>query len=516
MPMQTLFKSVPQTAFSSTIQPLLARLKSACEAEIERRGLDPQVIDCFAATVGQKGFLQATLIAALGDDVERLISSENLEFVAAYAMDSADFDEFWMLVAEDFQDSSLFDLNEQVMQRGLTSLIRRINFQEDALRSRALACLVERVSSYCGYRSYIGHTGDEKQPWEVLQHDVASEALGVLAESSRRQASGESNEFSLNPASLNWMLSSKPGQVNPGGIEAGIRLLVEPKSLITAQCLESVIDLVVYNPMVILQMKGWSVSAIAERLKPGAMTLLSHYGYNEFDRQQLFRQMLVNGLSTYPRLAAELAATGDELWGRSPLLVNNPRVNSLVRTLAGPQGTFADINCIPERGRFNEDYVGAAFLDVYDSHLSRTAVVRSMELLTKPGDEMVLQMLIEQRKLFTESVAYRWPDIERQSPAFADEAYLALIEYHMKAVLEHPNLLGFSMCAGKKLLRQRPHLMPEVVDILSSLHAAGVGNGRVSQLAASMDVDAGLLLRHQAFLADQVMQAEMLSHELGL
>lgn len=245
------------------------------------------------------------------------------------------------------------------------------------------------------------------------------------------------------------------------------------------------------------------------------MTLLSHYGYKEFDRRQLFRQMLVNGLDAYPRLATELAATGDELWGRSPLLVNNPRVSSLVRTLAGPPG-HADINCVMERSRLSEDYVGAAFFDLYDSHLSRTAAVRSMEFLTKPGDEMALQLLIEQRKLFTESVAYRWVDIERQSPAFTDDAYLALIEYHIKAVLEHSSLLGYSMHSGKKLLQQRPHLMPEVVEILSSLPAAGVSSNRVSQLAASMDVDAGLLLRQEAFLADQVMQADLLSHELGL
>ena len=515
MPMHSLFKSVPQTAFSPHLQPILAKLKEACEAEIERRGLDPNVFDCFAAAVGQSDFLQATLITALGDDVERLISAENLEFVSAYAMDTTDFDVFWMLVSEDFGDSSLTDLNEQVMERGLTSLVRRINFQDEALRGKALACLVDRICSFCGYPSSQVYALNGDQPWLAGQLILASQALGALAEASDCQISRQWNKVDIKPNSLNRILCLDQDPAIRD-IEEGVRRLLEPPSLLSTICLERIIDLVIYNPMVTLQMKGWTVAQIAQRLKPGAMTLLSHYGYKEFDRRQLFRQMLVNGLSTYPRLAAELAATGDELWGRSPLLVNNPRVSSLVRTLAGPHGTFADINSIQERGRLNEDYVGAAFLDLYDSHLSRTAAVRSMELLTKPGDEMVLQLLIEQRKLFVESVAYRWPDIERQSPAFADYAYLALIEYHMKAVLKHPSLLGFSTHAGKKLLHQRPHLMPEVVEILSSLPAAGVSSDRVSQLAASMDVDAGLLLRHQAFLADQVMQADLLSHELGL
>ncbi|AYG47966.1 hypothetical protein DV532_27175 (plasmid) [Pseudomonas sp. Leaf58] len=513
--MHSLFKSVPQTAFSPHLQPILAKLKDACEAEIARRGLDPSVCDCFAAAVGHSYFLPAILNTALGDDVELLISAENLEFVAAYAMDTTDFDVFWMVMAEDFGDSSLFDLNEQVMERGLTSLVRRINFQDETLRSKAVACLADRISSYCGYPSSQVYTLADNQPWLAGQLILASQALGALAEASDCQIPKQWNKVEIKPNSLNRILCADRDPAIRD-IETGVRGLVEPPSLLSPNGLERIIDLIVYNPMVTLQMKGWTVAQIAQRLRPGAMTLLSHYGYKEFDRRQLFRQMLVNGLDAYPRLATELAATGDELWGRSPLLVNNPRVSSLVRTLAGPQGTFADINCVMERSRLSEDYVGAAFFDLYDSHLSRTAAVRSMEFLTKPGDEMALQLLIEQRKLFTESVAYRWVDIERQSPAFTDDAYLALIEYHIKAVLEHSSLLGYSMHSGKKLLQQRPHLMPEVVEILSSLPAAGVSSNRVSQLAASMDVDAGLLLRQEAFLADQVMQADLLSHELGL
>jgi hypothetical protein len=511
--MNSLFKSVALEDFDPAMQPLLSKLKETCEEEVRKRGLEAREVDCFVAAAGVDGLLDASFFAALGNDVEELIHPGNLDFIAAYALDSKEFDCFWIMVAENFDTSSLIELEQQAHEYGLTSLMRRIGFKNKDLRDRALGALLEKISRF-GAQSEFAFSKDQETPWQMRQSKRAADDIHTFIDIVVRKNSGLSEDLPM-PESCESGMTVNIGSQNIQ-IDPSLVPLLEPLQQRTAEGLERILDLAVYNRMTMLQVMDDSVESICAEIQPLVMPLLSYYGYRTHECKALFRQLIVNGLSDYPRLKVDLAATDDEMMGRSPMLAGNKRMHSLVRTLSGPYGVFGDRHYVPDAPRLANEKPDINLFNLHDSHLSRTSVIRSVEFPGAPGDSTIVGAMIKQRKFFVETVAYLWSEIARLSNTFDDETYVSLIEYHMKATLDHPSLLGVWGYSGNRLLRQRPHLMHEVVDVFSSLSEEGVDQERLSQLAVSMEVDAAVLLNHQAFIASQVMRADMLGHDLGL
>lgn len=515
--MQSLFKTVPEHAFSPHIQPLLRLLKKACEQAIAKGGLDSGQVDCFVAAAARDGLLEAVFGGDHSKDLAPLLEAGNLEFLAAYAMETDEFDAFWVFISELNDDFNLFCLEDQLVNCGLTSVVRRIGFADERLRRQALACLINRVTSFCGQSG--GYQTWFNEPWHAMQTHLALESATGFAEAQKNLSSAKApQEPAKSSIWREWWLSMTSPHHAPTSdeIDQCLKQMAEPEDQLTGDCLERLIGLVVYNPMVSLEMQGLGCSAISERVKPWATQLLANYGFSRSDSETVFRQMLVNGLSAYPHLRAELDPTKEELLGTLQTLSNISTGVPLCRTLSGPYGAFILHGYHWDDGILQREMGNLSLTTLFDSQLTRTPVVRGLPLYSKLGDKLVLQMLIQQKRLFPEAVAQRWGDIEVESHGYTDEAIIMLLDYHVDSALHHSEELGMHAQGGRRLLQRYPHLMADAVEILAARSTQGVDPTSVSQLAKSMGVNSSLLLNHHLLISNQTLQADVLGNDLGL
>ena len=508
--MFTLFKNTPLSAFAPERQALLLKLQDSCQAWLVESGYEPEKHPTLkSASLRADSFWWDVF---QDSEVEALLTAENLDFIAAYALEDGGFDSFWMFLDESCSHISAITLSGDRHHQGMASLLRRIPLEDSKRRLTAVSRLLDVMEAQDTRQS------EADTPFELCRLDLhvyAENCLWTLFKQPGKTRLPFQYYNDVCQKIMAPIIAPDLMRFEAQVFREALCYYVGSKS--TAREIELLIDAVIYNSIAVMVAGAVGVADIVARLEPVLEVLLEQICPSPVERKAVSRQVLINGLSVYPELLEQMQPTTNEMLGRHPHLVSNPTLDGMIRTLSGPFGVYSNGWCEADIDALRMYSGEGSVVDLYDSHLTRAHCCVHIPLITANQNTQAIEQLLRVDGLFHEAVCHKWKVLDAVAPEFDDKAYMTLIRHHTQALVDDEDYgNGFDHKGGRQLLAARPHLMPEVIDMLAQHAQRGVDSELLSRVARLLDVETQLLLNHQAFQTNHTFRATTLAGDLGL